>query len=549
MEGTPMTKHEDTTSIGWENEPSIAPGSRPRDPKSTGANRKPTGKTDRAAPDETKPDAAETPTGALKSYEPVDLWGSFDPPELPKDLLPPIIEEFAFTEGANMGCDPAGLAMSALAVCAAAIPDGVQLLIKMNSDGWRESARIWVALVAPPSGKKTPIINKAAWPLKKIDEQLYIQFLADIQAYNRLPADEQEQREKPKEVRLRLEDTTIEAAQDVFANSPNGLLGLQDEISGWFGSMDKYSGGGNKDRAFWLQAYNGGSYFVHRVKRGTTYIENLSACLLGGVQPDKIREVAADGVDDGLVQRLNPIILRPATADRDEVRDEINVKYGKLIEELHNICPVMAPLKFSSGAQAIRREMADKHLALESCEAFSKKFQAHIGKYNGMFGRFCVIFHCIETVGQDFPTAVAPIVSEDTARRVGDFMHNFLMQHALSFYNDVLGLSDEHESLIKVAGFILTKKLKKIDRRTVQMGVRTMRKMKRKDIEDVFDQLDAFGWITKSMDKNRNIHGAVNPRVHELFEEKAKAETIKMEAARKAMAIAFEQRAKQKRAK
>jgi hypothetical protein len=142
-----MTNHEDTTSMGgWENEPSIAPGSRPRDPRSTGANRKSTGKTDRAAPDETKPDAAETPTGALKPYEPVDLWGSFDPPELPKDLLPPIIEEFAFTEGANMGCDPAGLAMSALTVCAAAIPDGVQLLMKMNSDQWKESARIWTAV-------------------------------------------------------------------------------------------------------------------------------------------------------------------------------------------------------------------------------------------------------------------------------------------------------------------------------------------------------------------------------------------------------------------
>jgi hypothetical protein len=123
------------------------------------------------------------------------------------------------------------------------------------------------------------------------------------------------------------------------------------------------------------------------------------------------------------------------------------------------------------------------------------------------------------------------------------------MQHALNFYNDVLGLSDEHESLIKVAGYILTKKLKKIDRRTVQMGVRIMRNMKRKNVEDIFDQLDAFGWITKSTDKNRNIHGAVNPRVHELFEEQAKAEAIRMEAARKAMKIAFELRAKQKRAK
>jgi hypothetical protein len=81
------------------------------------------------------------------------------------------------------------------------------------------------------------------------------------------------------------------------------------------------------------------------------------------------------------------------------------------------------------------------------------------------------------------------------------------------------------------------------------MGVRNMRKAQEKDIKDVFFQLDALGWITKSTDKNGNFHGAVNPRVHELFEEKAKSEEIKIEAARKAMKIGFDLRVKQKRTK
>jgi hypothetical protein len=40
---------------------------------------------------------------------------------------------------------------------------------------------------------------------------------------------------------------------------------------------------------------------VNRVKRGSVFIPNLSVCLLGGIQPDVIRRLAADGLDDGLL--------------------------------------------------------------------------------------------------------------------------------------------------------------------------------------------------------------------------------------------------------
>ena len=68
-----------------------------------------------------------------------------------------------------------------------------------------------------------------------------------------------------------MQDTTIEAAQEILKDSPDGVLLYQDELSGWFGSMDKYSGarGAAKDRAFWLQAYNGGPYTVNRIGRGS----------------------------------------------------------------------------------------------------------------------------------------------------------------------------------------------------------------------------------------------------------------------------------------
>lgn len=74
---------------------------------------------------------------------PVDLWGKFDPPRLPIGLLPDVIEQFATIKGRHMGCDPAGLAMTALAVCAAAIPDGIKVQMLRYDKGWCEAARLW----------------------------------------------------------------------------------------------------------------------------------------------------------------------------------------------------------------------------------------------------------------------------------------------------------------------------------------------------------------------------------------------------------------------
>jgi hypothetical protein len=45
----------------------------------------------------------------------------------------------------------------------------------------------------------------------------------------------------------------------VFKHSAEGVLCYQDELSGWFGANDKYTGKGTlKDRGFWLRTYNGG---------------------------------------------------------------------------------------------------------------------------------------------------------------------------------------------------------------------------------------------------------------------------------------------------
>ena len=158
-----------------------------------------------------------------EAIEPIDLWGRFTPPALPADLLPEIIQQFAIEEGVLMGVDPSGVAMAALAVCAAALPDRTQVQVKRHDSHWLEAARLWVGLIGYPSTKKTPIILRAAKPLKQLDADLWREYCAVRECYEALPPDERKRVQRPKQRRLRLEDATIEAAQEVLKDSPDGV--------------------------------------------------------------------------------------------------------------------------------------------------------------------------------------------------------------------------------------------------------------------------------------------------------------------------------------
>jgi Protein of unknown function (DUF3987) len=496
------------------------------------------------------------------SITPIDLWGHLNPPELSRGLLPALIEQFAFEQGEVMGVDPGGLAVAALTVCAAAIPDSIELQVKKHDRGWTESARLWTALVGMPSTKKTPTLREAMRPLARIDAAYAREYATAKQVYDDLPSDERKQTTKPERKQLKLEDTSIEAAQEVVRYNSNGVLCLADELSGWFGSMDKYNSGRGaaKDRGFWLQAWNGGSYSVNRVTRSSYLIENLSVSVLGGIQPDLIRKAADESHDDGLIQRLLPIVVRPGTAGRDEPTHETVDAYADLIERLHRLEPTFAAgwdnpsgqatkLEFDYDAQAIRRQLAQKHLELMGLEVINKKLAAHIGKYDAFFARLCVVFHCVEhlsgptqasmAVAQERPTQpqsgrLPRIITAATAERVAKFLHQFLLRHAAAFYAGILDLSDDHDRLAAVAGHILAHKLDRVTNRDVQRGDRTMRKLTRWDTERVFEQLEALGWVVRKPAPRPADppHWQVNPEVHRLFADRAGQEATRRAAIR-----------------
>lgn len=478
--------------------------------------------------------------------DPVDLWGGFEPPAMPKGLLPAILEDFAQIIGDQMGADPAGLAVAALVTCAAAIPDRIKLKVKRHAE-WTESARLWAALVGPPSAKKSPILAAATGPLARMDVAAMKESKRRIAEWNALPK-EARIGPAPLQRRLRIEDTTVEGAQVILEGSPDGVLCLQDELSGFFGAMDRYNGskGASSDRAFWLRAFNGGEYALDRVARGSGIIENLSVSLLGGIQPEPLRKIAGDSVDDGLLQRLFPVMLRNATQGHDSPTPPISTRYRALVEALNTLVPIEwgDALEFSAEAQGVRRELEAAHLTLQTLESVNKKLASHIGKYDGLFARLCLVWHCVEHVERVHAGAdgaalddLPPVVNASTARRVAAFLHDFLLRHAFAFYGGVLGLADDHERVSAVAGYILAHRKDTVTNRDMQRGGRTMRGLADREVRPIFEQLAALGWLAMEPNPRPTLppRWRVNPAVHSKFAARAAAEVARRAEAREAI--------------
>ena len=466
--------------------------------------------------------------------DPVDLWANHGAPELPQGLLPSAIEVFARSHGDVMGVDPAGLAMACLAVCSAAITDEIQLQVKQHDSSWRESARLWVGLVGAPSMKKSPILSAAARPLKRLDGILMRTYMEKMRAYDALPGSERKQAEPPRQERRVIADTTVEAAQEVLRDSPRGVLSLQDELSGWFGQMDKYAPGkgSQADRGFWLQAYNGGSYSLNRIGRGASYIPNCSICLLGGIQPEPIRALAGDTNDDGLIQRLVPVVLRPGKVGRDVPSDGTLRDYERLIERLDLLRAGDRPLMLDANARAVRERLEAQHLAL-SCdlEGVSPKMAAHFGKHDGLFARLCVLWHCID---HGRGGLVPETISGVTAERVERFMVQFIRPSAVAFYAGLLGMSAGHEQLRDLAAWIVATGAETVRARDVQRAGQAFKHVTADDVRLICEKLEAFGWGCWGDPgaKSNRAPFIVNPRVHVLFVERGMAEAERRAKAR-----------------
>jgi hypothetical protein len=196
---------------------------------------------------------------------------------------------------------------------------------------WIEQPHFWGAIVSPPSGGKTPsqqpfievcrLLEKDAepeWQAACIDfEKISLQSDAKRKHWEsevkeatqagQVPPDMPKDAiapESPAKPRLLICDLTMQEGANLLSRNPRGLILIRDELAAWIGSFDRYSGSG-ADRGFYLECWDGGRFSVDLVKHAgiPVNVPYASLAILGGLQPDKLRE-ALSGPDDGFGARF-----------------------------------------------------------------------------------------------------------------------------------------------------------------------------------------------------------------------------------------------------
>ena len=476
------------------------------------------------------PVAQIAPIWRPQDAEPIfDPWETYIVPDFPLEILPAVVRCYVEEQSRVIGCDASALAMACLAGFSGALDHSFKIKMMRNGD-WHDSVRLWVMLVGDVSVKKTPIVNAATKALMRVEveqikkyEQELAEYKEQLDEWDKKSGDPKPEKPVPPP-RYVTSDNTVEKLGEILAQSPRGILVKRDELAGWLGSMEKYGGGkaANSDRAFWLEVYNGGPHVIDRIKRGTQAVENLSASILGGIQPDKLAEI--HGLpSDGLLQRFIPVMTRGGRFRVDAPADTSG--YDQLIERLMKMKP--ATVILADDAHPIMEEL-HRHLhdLQQAGEGIAQGFAGFVGKLQGYAGSLALILHLISA--PEGPL----LVSRQTVENVKKLILDFILLHAFEFYRTADTVTGG-DRIQRIASWIVTSGVKFVTTRDLTRNVTGMRGLGLRNIQAQVSPLVAGGWLVPDLLGPENTKWHVTPAVARQFEaRKREEERRKSEVAR-----------------
>ena len=191
------------------------------------------------------------------------------------------------------------LASSMLTVLSTAIGNTFRVISPVGE--WAQPAIMFMVLVFPMGGGKTPATKFAIAPLFKRDKIAAAAFEEAFKDWDVLRVRMEKDKdsdpkelsdhllERPKNVVTILKDFTPESLIPVHKNNERGLLIDRDEILGFLNSFDRYSSGGEEE--FYTELHNGSDVSV--IRKGNvkhqdftkSTIESAHVSMLGGIQP------------------------------------------------------------------------------------------------------------------------------------------------------------------------------------------------------------------------------------------------------------------------
>jgi hypothetical protein len=272
---------------------------------------------------------------------------------------------------------------------------------------WRESSRIWSAVVARPGTKKSPALDFAMEPLHRAQKELGDSYEteclvheAELARYLEEKQKGKKERQKPAEPRLSqiyTTDATLESLGELLSENTDGLAFVRDELSGWALSMNQYKGGRGADRQSWLSIWSGAGVIINRKSRsGPIVLENPFICVTGSIQPDVLGDLADEqGREDGFLHRIlfaYPDEIQMTWTDA-VVDDETMEAYCGVFRELQRLPEELSYATFTNEGKAEYIRWVDGLYGELSGPTLADNLRGPYAKMEGYCARMALVLH------------------------------------------------------------------------------------------------------------------------------------------------------------
>jgi putative DNA primase/helicase len=356
---------------------------------------------------------------------------------------------------------------------------------KREDSSWKVVPNLFGAIVGPPGFLKSPVMQAVTWPLVGIEEKWREEHRVAAEDYEvaKEQADLKDQSWKeeckkafkknaeppirpdkslvrPAEKRLLLMDATFEKLHEILSENPAGVIVLRDELTGWLADLEKP--GRESERAFYLQAWNGYSGFtVDRIGRGSVHVPSVCVCVLGNIQPARLRGYLADTLaggpsDDGLFQRFQILVWPDTSPDWKLVDRPPNAHTIATAERVFSVLANLSAdspvsMRFADDAQALFYAWLAELEHRVRGDSLPPVLVSHLAKYRGLMPSLARLFELADLVGAGGVVSEQIFISLEHARQAAAFCE-YLESHAIRVYSCCL--SPERSAAITLLGHL-----------------------------------------------------------------------------------------------
>ena len=363
------------------------------------------------------------------------------------DLLPETLRPWAADITESMQCPADFVAVAIVAALGAVVGRRVGIRPQQATD-WTVSPNQWALLIGRPGVLKSPAMEAALGPLKRLAAMAAETYKTELGDYERAKIADKlraeaseksaraalsknpnadlsgilnvEKSEPPTMTRFMANDTTAAALGELHRQNQNGLLVFRDELVSLLRSLDQEEN--SEARGFYLTGWNGDSpYTFDRITRGMNlHIPAVCISLLGSTQPARIAQYVRGAVngnnDDGLLQRFGLVVWPDVSGGwRDVDRwpdNEAKREAFKVFERLARLDPRTIGAKQDTGPEGdpdgipylrfdpaglglFRDWRQDLELRLRSGD-LHPAYESHLAKYRKLVPGLALISHLAE---------------------------------------------------------------------------------------------------------------------------------------------------------